>query len=398
VKFFTHIFGRRNKLLIWVRLSHDVIIKGMSLLRFFAASMIFAGLALALPVPLLKHAPRQDYFLFVASNAKGGIELYRFNAAGPMIAGVGKAAELPGVVALAPHPGGRFLYAVTSSGAVSAFAIHRDTGALRLLNTVESTHKNACGLAIEKNGWMLLVSYCAHVGNDVGKNGGVESFRVAGDGGIGSSTGFQQQDGSGTVAITPDNLFLFAVGLDRIFQYRLDPSRTIFSPNTPPAAALKPGSHPIALSFRPDEKFAYSADESGASLSTFAYNREAGTLTLLDAISTAPVKPGAIAIDLAGRYLYLAGRAEDSITVLALDRKKGTPKSIGHVPSGGKSPSQLRVDPTGRFLFVVNTASNRIAAFQIDPKTGLITPASQSIDLPEPVALQFVPILAEGIH
>lgn len=389
VKSFTRIIGRRNKRPIWVRFLHDVIIKKMSPLRFFAAAILVAGIVLALPIPVLKHAPRQDYFLFVASRAKKGIDLYKFNAAGPTFAATGTPTELAGVMALVPHPGSRFLYVLSAPNKLSAFAIHHDTGALRLLNTVELQHKDACALAIEKKGFMLLVSYC--------NSGGVESFRVAGDGGIANSAAFQQQDGPGTVAITPDNLFLFALGLDRIFQYRFDPAGVTFWPNAPATVAMKPGTHPVSLAFRPDQQFAYAVDEAASTLSSLNYRRDTGTLTLLDSIA-APGNPSALVIDSSGRFLYLSNRADNTIGVFSLDRKKGTPKAIGRLPVGGKVSTQLRIDPAGRYLFVALTQSNLINIFQIDPKTGLITPNKLSIDVPEPTAFQFVPILPEGIH
>jgi 6-phosphogluconolactonase len=373
---------------------NDGIMKEMPFLRFIVAGMLLAALLPALPVPGLKHPPRQDYFLFIASRSKQGVYLYKFNAAGPAFTPAGPdaglAARLPGVTAVAAHPGGRFLYAATSDGVLTAFAIHQDTGALRLLNNAESPHKNACSIAAEKKGWMLLVSYCG--------NGGVESFRIAGDGSIGNSVDFRAQDGSGAVSITPDNFFIFALGLDRIFQYRFDPTRATFWPNTPPATEPKPDAHPVSFAIRQDEKFGYSADEAASTLATFTYNREAGTLKILDSPLALPGNPSALEIDSAGRFLYSSNRIANTITALALDRKKGVPSIIGSVPSGAAAPSQLRIDPTGRFLFVAHKEASRITVFQIDPKTGLVAPVDKFIDLPEPVSFQFVPVLAEGIH
>ncbi len=339
----------------------------------------------------MKHGPAPEYLLYAGSATKEGINLYRFSPAGPALSPGIEAAALSGITALAAHPSHKFLYAVTSAGKLAAFGIHKETGALRALNTVESPHKDACSVTVEKKGWMLLVTYCS--------SGTVESFRVAGDGGIGESTGIQQHDGAkpdaGPVTISPDNFFLFAPDLERVFQYRFDPARAVFWPNNPPSAALKAGAHGVGLVFRPDEKFAYLADESGASVDTFAYNREAGTLKLLDSLSTLPNNPAAMTIDPSGRFLYVSSAFGTDVTVLAISQKNGTPKIAGHTPGEGK---ELQVDPTGRYLFLANRRANRIVTFAIHPKTGLLSPSPLFADAPAPDCFLFVPVVTEASH
>src|SRR5271154_4811138 len=120
----------------------------MPLLRFCAAGILLAGLVFALPVPILKHARKSESSLYVGSKGKQGIFIYRFDPANvtltPAARDEGSAAALPGVTALVPHPGNRFLYAVTANSVIASYAIHQDNGALRLLNTVESQRKDAC--------------------------------------------------------------------------------------------------------------------------------------------------------------------------------------------------------------------------------------------------------------
>jgi 6-phosphogluconolactonase len=361
-------------------------------LRFSAVGILLSSLLFALPVPILKHAPKSDYFLYVGSKSKQGIFLYKFDAAAATLSPGALAATLPDITSLAQHPGGRFLYASTAKSSLAAYAIHQGDGALRLLNTVEPQGKDACAVTAEKKGWMLMLSYCG--------SGSVESFRVAGDGGLGESTGIQKHEGADAqprrVAITPDNFFVFIPDLDKVFQYRFDPTRAIFWPNVPAAAALKTGARPISLVFRPDQKFAYAADETGSMITTFTYNHELGTLKLLDSVSTAPGKPVALEIDSAGRFLYLANA--DDIVVLSTDKKKGTPKIVGRTPSGGTTSAQLRIDPSGGFLFVANSGSGRINVFKIDPKTGLLSATSLAVELPDPTAMEFVHVMPEGIH
>jgi 6-phosphogluconolactonase len=361
-------------------------------LRFSAVGILLAGLLLALPVPILKHAPKSDYFLYVGSKSKQGIFLYKFDAVASTLGPGTQVASLPQITSFAEHPGSRFLYAATSKSSLAAYAIHPGDGTLRLLNTVEPQGKDACAVTAEKKGWMLMLSYCG--------SGGVESFRVAGDGGIGESTGLQKHESADAhprlVAITPDNFFIFIPDMDKVFQYRFDPARAIFWPNDPATVATNAGAHPISLVFRPDEKFAYAADEAGSKVLTFTYNHDTGTLKLLDSASPLPAKPSSLAIDSAGRFLYAAGA--DAIAVLAIDKKKGTPMIVGRAPLAGKTPVQLCLDPTGAFLFAANSGSNRLSVFKINPKTGLLTDTSLAVEVPEPTAMQFVPVMPEGIH
>jgi 6-phosphogluconolactonase len=340
---------------------------------------LLAGLLLALPVPILKHAPKPDYFLYVGSAGRQGILLYRYHSQGPALTPQSDlAAALPGINYLTPHPSNKFLYAVTAQGTLTAFAVHKDSGALRLLNTVESPKKEPCFAAAEKKGWMLMVSYCGE--------GAVESFGVAGDGSIGASTGVQQVAGVRNIAISPDNSFVFFSGLDKVMQFRFDPARVAFWPNDPPAAAWKTGARPGTVVFLPDERFAYVSD--GAGVSTFAYDREKGTLRFIDLI--AMDRPVGMDIDPAGRFIYVANA--NKITVLALDHKRGTAKVKSSVETGG---TQVAVDPTGRYLFVLNRG---ISVLGIDPKTGALTPTSLHIDVPDATCFRFVPIFVDGIH
>ena len=368
-------------------------------LRLSAAGTLLAGLLFALPIPILKHTTKAEYFLYVASKAKQGIYLYRFDSSGPSLTPQGSAggfvAALPGVTAFAAHPSNKFLYAATAQATISSFAIHKDSGELRLLTTVESTRKEPCFATVEKKGWMLLVSFCG--------SGNIESFRIEGDGALGESTGVQQHEGANAhprnIAISPDNFFIFIPDLDKVFQYRFDPNRAAFWPNDPATAAMKAGSGAGRMIFRPDEKFAYVADEAGASVATFSYNRDAGKLKPVDSVSVAgnaAAIDGAIEIDPSGRFLYLANPGANHITVLAIEHGKGTAKVIGQVPAD--RINRLRIDPTGRYLFAISQASNRIVIFETDPKTGLPAPAGKPVEVPDPSCFQLLPIFSDNLR
>jgi 6-phosphogluconolactonase len=367
----------------------------MMLRRSFAAGILYLGIGLALPIPILKHGPPPEYFLYIGSKSKEagkGIYAFRFNPADGAISPV----EVTGgagsyEASLARHPSNKFLYAITGDGSVAAFAVHKDTGSLRFLNKMPTKGKDPCLLAVEHKGWMLFAANCG--------SGDVESFRVAGDGGILDSTGSQAQPGSAnakryTLSFSPDNLFLFVARPDKIYQYHLDATKEVFFPNDPATMAAKAR----ALAFRGDEKFAYAADEAGSAVDTLAYNREKGNLSLLGSTPVKAGHPVAIVTDAAGKFAYTANAGDDSIGILAIDGKHGTLKEVRHVAAGCQGPDSIQFDPTGRYLFVGCEESSRVLMFEIDRKSGAATAAGKPMEVPKPSGLQFVPVSGPEIH
>jgi len=98
-----------------------------------------------------------------------------------------------------------------------------------------------------------------------------------------------------------------------------------------------------------------------------------------------------VAVHPNGRFLYVSNRGNDSIAVLGIDVKKGTLTPIGGVPTGGKEPRHFTFDPSGNFLFVENQLSDAIVAFHVDANSGQLTPTGDSLSVPSPVCLKFVP-------
>jgi 6-phosphogluconolactonase len=144
-------------------------------------------------------------------------------------------------------------------------------------------------------------------------------------------------------------------------------------------------------------KFAYAVCEMGSSVVAFSYDQDKGVLTPIQTISDLPAdfqgvnNSGEIEADRTGRFLYASNRGHDSITVFAIDPQKGTLTPIQVAPTGGKTPRNFAIDPTGKHLLAANQDSDTITVLDIDPKSGKLTPISQSLDVPSPVAILFVP-------
>ena len=351
---------------------------------------------------------------YTASGSQG-LYSYRYNAHTGKLTLIGVAARLANPSFLVTDPQHRFLYAVTEmgnepgadsyrhNGSISSYAINRKNGALTFLNKVDSLGGGPCHLVVDETGKMLFV---ANYGS-----GSVASFAIEADGSIGAKTGFDQHTGSSidrarqtgphahAVVLSPDNRFLFVpdLGTDHVNIYHVDAAKGTFTPNYPRFATVKPGLGPRHFTFGHEARFAYVLCEMGSSVAVFSYNVASGFLTPLQTVSNLP--PGfqgvdnsaEIEMDRSGKVLYASNRGNDSITVYAVDRVKGTLTNIQVEPTQGKIPRNFALDPEGNYLLAANQESNSIVTFAVDPNSGRLTPAGQSIGVPSPVDILFVP-------
>jgi 6-phosphogluconolactonase len=355
----------------------------------------------ALAAVLLAASARgADWTVYVGaytSPINKGIHAYRFNDATGKLTDLGLAAESSNPSFLAVSPNRRFLYAANenSDGAVSAFAIGSN-GALKLLNTAPSRGAGPCHVAVDHAGkWLFAANY---------NSGSVAGFPIHGDGSLGEASAFVQHSGSSinpqrqagphahSANLSPDNGFVLVtdLGLDQILSYRLDLTQ-------PVVTKIAPGSGPRHLAFAPSGRFAYVINEMLGTVTVFQYHAEDGRLKELQTISTLPAgfakanSSAEIAAHPNGKFLYASNRGDDSIAILHVDPVKGTLTAAGRVPAGGRTPRNFAIDPSGKFLLAANQDSGNIAVFRIDPSSGALTPTAETVNLPSPVSVVFVP-------
>jgi 6-phosphogluconolactonase len=383
--------------------------------RFFAFL-----LALAAPLVLLssaqtpQKAANEQYLVYVGTyttkQSSKGIYAYRFDATKGQLTPIGLAAESQDPSFLAVDPGEKYLYAVNEvnnfndakSGAVSAFAIDRESGTLKLLNQVSTHGAGPCHVSLDKTGkYVLVANY---------EGGSVATLPVHDDGSLGLVAGFVQHSGSSVdkerqegphahwIGVSPDNRFAVVadLGLDDVLVYHLDLNKGSLTPNDPPYAEVKPGAGPRHFAFHPNGKFAYVLNEMASTVTAFTFQPQKGSLTSLQTISTLPkdytgVKQAAeLVVHPSGKFLYASNRGHDSTAVFAVNPAKGTLALTGTVPTKGKTPRNFAIDPTGAFLLAANQSSGNIVVFRIDGATGGLTPTGQTVDVPAPVCITFV--------
>lgn len=343
--------------------------------------------------------------------ASKGIYVYRYNASSGELTSLGVAAETPNPSYLAVDPTHKFLYAVNElqqyqgekSGAVTAFSIDRRTGKLTKLNEVASRGEDPCYISLDKTGkYVLVANYTS---------GNIAVFPVQKDGSLGEASAFVQHHGSGPnkdrqegphahfIRTSADNRFAIVsdLGLDKLLVYRFDAANGSLTPNNPPAADLPPGSGPRHVAFAPNNKFAYSVNELKSTVTAFTFDAAAGVLKAFQTVSTLPKdftgeNDGAeIHVDPRGKFLYSSNRGHDSIAQFSIDQKTGSVTLVHTFSILGKTPRDFELDPAGTHLLAAGQDSNNIVVFSVDPASGELRPTGQSVAVPSPVSLTFVP-------
>ena len=384
---------------------------------------VFATLLLAAPILLFAGPPSKSsrpasaqnlayVGTYTAKTQSKGIYVYRFDPETGRLAENGIAAEAQDPSFLAVHPSRKYLYAVNEGaisdggkhGAVTAFAIDAQSGRLKQLNQVSSLGTDPCFISIDKTGKYLLVANYT--------SGSVAVFSIQDDGSVGKSTAFVQHSGktgpnkqrqegphAHWIETTADNRFAIAVdlGLDEVLVYKFDASNGTLTPNDPPFVKIKAGSGPRHLAFSQNEKFAYVASELASTVTVLKFDAKRGSFKQEQTVSTLP--PGfsgrndvaEIAIHPNGKFLYVSNRGNDSIAIYSIDPDKGTLAPVGGMPTGGKEPRHFTFDPSGKFLFAENQLSDEIDVFRVDPSTGALSANAETIRVPSPVCVVFVP-------
>ena len=379
---------------------------------FLAASAIsLIGLARGSETP-----PNGD-LLYVGTYTEGtqseGIYLIRMDRRSGELQRVGSVDAGANPSFLAIHPNGRVLYAVNElekyngrpTGAVSAFTIAGDTGALTRLNEQPSEGGAPCYVSLDRSARVVLVANYA--------GGSVALLPIQGNGVLAPAAHVIQHTGTGPNAerqeaphahcILPDpsNRFALAadLGADRVFVYRLDLDGKSLRHVEGGDAVMRPGAGPRHITFHPTLPLVFVANELDSTVATLRFDTERGALAPLDTRSTVPAGwtgrgtnyPADIHVASNGRSLYVSNRGHNSIAVFSVAESTGALALEQVVSTEGDWPRNFTIDPSGRWLLVANQRSDSIVVFGRDPHNGRLTPTRppQRIAIPSPVCLRF---------
>jgi 6-phosphogluconolactonase len=372
-----------------------------------AAGTGLVGIAAgSMRVALREESPLDDQLLYVGTytDAKrsDGIYLLRMDPRTGQLRAVGSVDAGPNPSFLALHRNGRLLYAVNEveQGAVGAFAIAAETGALTRLNQQPSEGSAPCYVSLDKSGRAVLIANY--------DSGSVALLPLETGGALARATSVVKHEGSGPVAdrqgqphahcimTDPSNRFALAadLGADRVFVYRLDHDEKSLRRNVGGDAVMRAGAGPRHLAFHPTRPFVFVANELDSTVATLRFDAERGALQVLETRSTLPAGwtgtnfPADLHVAPSGRTLYVSNRGHNSIAVCSI-AGSGTLALDQVVATDGDWPRNFSLDPTGRWLLVANQKSDSIVVFSRDEKTGTLTQTSQRIAIPSPVCLRF---------
>ncbi len=354
-----------------------------------------------------------EYLVYVGTytgQGSEGIYAFRFNPDTGETGPVDLVAATDNPSFLAIDPTASFLYAVNEvdafhgepTGAISVFAIDRESGELKLLQQVSSLGGAPAHVSLDRSARYLMVA---------NYNGGsVAVFPIENDGRLGRHSSFMQHAGSSVnpqrqagphahfIQVTNDNRFAVAadLGLDKLLVYRFDPNNGSLTPANPGFVETGAGAGPRHVAFAPSGKFIYAVNELASTVTVFAYKPVTGSL---HAIQTVPSLPenfagnntaAEIVVDATGGFLYVSNRGHDSIAVYSINPETGKLSSPEWVPSGGKTPRNFVIDPTGKWLIAANQDSNNIQLFKIDQSNGRLLATSRSLKVVSPVCMRIV--------
>jgi 6-phosphogluconolactonase len=325
---------------------------------------------------------------------------------------------------------GRFLYSISvtpslggkpgAGGGVAAFAIKREDGSLRHLNTQPSMGANPTAVIIDKANSRVIVANHGAVNKIVlikkmngvpyienpTDDGTVALFPVRPDGSLEPACDvsvFEQRplsDTSGPGAACHSVIFDRAQrwiiasdnGYDHIYVYPFDPgSRKLEGKSFP----TPPGKAPRHFAVHPRAPYFFMTNEREASVSSFYFDSNNGDVRPIQTIATIPegysgprVAPSDIRIHPNAKFVYSANRGDDSVAVFAIDEGTGRLTRVEVVKTGGQGPREMNIEPSGKFLFVCNLQSNEVVTFALDGNTGKMTQAAK-LSVPQAAAIDF---------
>ncbi|MFB5643941.1 lactonase family protein [Kluyvera ascorbata] len=360
-----------------------------------ARHLLVASLSL-----LAASAAAQTQYAWVGTYNPNGEGLYRFTVDGKTGELRDKAlvSSLPNVAQLTVSQDGKTLYAASEveKGVVQAWRIAAN-GELSELNQVASGGAGPVYLSLTPDGRHLLVA------NYV--SGSIAVLPVKEDGSLGDAVDVHQDQGpagaarpaaaaEGSFAVSdhngphahmisadPSGKFVFStdLGLDRIYQYRMDSASGKLTPNDPPfIAASSAGAGPRHFVFTPAGDGLWLINEEASTLTFYHLDKQSGLLREGKTVSALPKEykgtsfAAGLVLSQDGKQLYVANRLHNSIahfTVMA----DGSLKHRDDIWTRGDYPRTLTLDKQGHWLYVMNQRSDNITRFSVAPKDGKLT-------------------------
>jgi 6-phosphogluconolactonase len=353
------------------------------------------------------------YLLYVGSYTVRdgkGIYVYRFNPLSGELRPLGLASETIHASFLAVDSDRLLLYAVVeigdyrgrNSGAIRAYQINPDNGALAFLDETSSMGAGPCYLSFDRaRNYLLAANF---------HGGSFAIFPRLPDGRLGYPSALVQHacsDMQSTTAgrprthaieTSPDNNFALVtdLGLDRLFIYPFCSASGTIREDEARHLQFGEKTGPRHLAFHPNGQLLYVVNELESTVSSFRFEQTTASLQQIQTITCRPAgfsgKNAAahLQVDAPGRFLYVSNRGDDSIAVFAIDNSSGILRHVESVTTRGTWPRHFAIDPTGNWLLTGNENSDTLTIFRIDPQCDRLAFCSEISASPSPSFLEFL--------
>jgi 6-phosphogluconolactonase len=333
-----------------------------------------------------------------------GIYRARFDTEEGVLGKAERVAELASPGFLALHPDGDKLYAVADfegGPGVAGYRIGRD-GGLELIGRAPTGDGGGAHVAVHPSGRFLLTAQYG--------GGSVALFPLDREGRLGEARLSRHEGGSRVFekrqesphphycGFSPDGRFALVpdLGMDKVVIYKVDADGLLIEPHG--LAEAVQGGGPRHLKFSADGKFIFLLNELSLSVTTYAWDAEAGTARRLGTAPTLSEQAKAketfnsaaeIVVHPGGRFVYASNRGNDTVTAYRAD-PAGTLEVIQVQPVRGAFPRNINLAPGGNWLLAAGADSNTISVHQVNPDTGELTYRTKGvINVPSPICIVF---------
>ncbi len=297
-------------------------------------------------------------------------------------------------------------------GSISSFKINAQDGKLTLLNTVRAGGAGPTYISIHPSGKHLLIA------NYFG--GSIAVVPIQSDGTLGEPT--DVRPGTGKIGPTratnaPEGSFAFSghdrthahmieadksgkfvvhadLGTDQIWIWKFDADKGKFAPNDPPSISVPPGDGPRHFQFHPNNRWFYSIQEEGSTVSLFDYDATVGRLKHRQSWPTLPKGYkgsnfcSEILLSPNAKFLYVGNRLHDSIGIFSVGTN-GELQYVGEEWTRGDYPRSFTFDPSGKFLHCCNQRADNVTTFEVDEQTGQLKFTGQYSSVGNPSHIVF---------
>lgn len=310
--------------------------------------------------------------IYVSDAGTQAIVLYHFDEQTGKLKEVSRTNVGTAPGSLSIHAERRLLFASLRTNAeIGAFKIG-EAGKLSEINRTElGNGANAAYVAADKNcHYLLAASYAG---------GKVTVHDIAASGALGG-TPLQTIETAKTAhaaVLTADQKWVFVphVAPNAIYQFKYDAKNGKLTA-AGQAAGGKEGAGPRHLAIHPSQKFAFSSDETGSSVTLYSLDAEKGlnplhTLSTLPADFTAKNSTADVHVHPSGEFVWVSNRGHDSLAGFRFDGAATKLIPLGQTPTE-KTPRSFAVSPNGNWILGAGEGSGKLAILAVDTKSGLL--------------------------